>query len=272
MRYLPLLLCLHAATLGAAPRVVTSIAPLQEITAAITAGITQPDVVIEDPAAIHHFAFRPSQLRLLQQADLIIWVDRHFEGGFYRLAESLPESTRTLELMTALGEPPGDGHIWFSPRLLLRSAEIIAAELARLDPLNRDNYLENSARLAESISQWRDSTQGSWKERQPRVVTDHDFLGRLAREFGLSHVFALHDEHDAQGSIKNLNRVENRLRREPVRCLLTLASDASPLGRNLAEKYQLRTISIASGMDEALQGRDILHRLEQLVESLNMCR
>ena len=71
---------------------VTSIAPLQEITAALMAGVASPQSIIAGDASAHHFALRPSHMRLLQQADLVIWIDRHFEAGFNRVAETLPRS------------------------------------------------------------------------------------------------------------------------------------------------------------------------------------
>ncbi len=71
--------CLLPATALAAARVVTSIAPLQEITTELMRGVTSPQSIITDGASAHHFAFRPSHMRLLQQADLVIWIDSNFE-------------------------------------------------------------------------------------------------------------------------------------------------------------------------------------------------
>ncbi len=82
MRIFILLLCLQSAALCAAPRVVTSIAPLHELTAAIMRDVGEPALIIKDQASAHHFAFKPSHMRLLQQADLVIWVGRQFEAGF----------------------------------------------------------------------------------------------------------------------------------------------------------------------------------------------
>jgi hypothetical protein len=117
-RILLLLLYLQPALALAAPRVVTSIAPLQEIAGALMAGIAEPQVIIENQASAHHFAFKPSHMRRLQQADLVVWIDSQFEPGFNRIAQTLPAATRTLELLPALGIESEDGHIWYSPALL----------------------------------------------------------------------------------------------------------------------------------------------------------
>jgi zinc transport system substrate-binding protein len=65
-RILLLLLYLQPALALAAPRVVTSIAPLQEIAGALMAGIAEPQVIIENQASAHHFAFKPSHPLCLQ--------------------------------------------------------------------------------------------------------------------------------------------------------------------------------------------------------------
>ena len=72
MRLCLLLLCLQSAALAAAPRVVTSITPVYEITTATMAGAGEPGLIIDNDASTHHFAFKPSDMRLLQQADLVI--------------------------------------------------------------------------------------------------------------------------------------------------------------------------------------------------------
>ena len=104
MRFLILMLCLQSAPLLSAPRVVTSIAALQEITAPLMAGVGVPQSIITEGASAHHFALRPSHMRLLQQADLVIWIDRHFEAGFGQLAHTLPRSTGQLELLLGMKE------------------------------------------------------------------------------------------------------------------------------------------------------------------------
>ena len=102
MPLLILLLCLQVTpVLAASPRVVTSIVPLQEVTAALMVGVAIPEAIIAEQASAHHFALRPSHMRLLQQADLVIWIDRGFESGFQRISQVLPGNTVQLELLPA---------------------------------------------------------------------------------------------------------------------------------------------------------------------------
>jgi zinc transport system substrate-binding protein len=271
MRFCVLLLCLYSATLVAAPRVVTSIAPLHEITTTIMTSVAEPVLIIDGHASAHHFAFKPSHMRSLQQADLVIWIDRHFEAGFSRVAEILPSTTEQLELLPVLGLESGDGHIWYSPRLVLRSIEIIRDTLLQLDPVNAKLYQANAALLIQGVKAWRHETRRRWQSQQPRFVTDHNFTTYFEQDFGLSSIASVHNQHDDHGSIKDLEQIDNTLRQTPAACLLTLQDTPSALARSFARKYGLTIVSIPLvPVSDPVQPL-ILQRLTRLTDALEAC-
>ncbi len=271
MRFLILLLCLQSAALCAAPRVVTSIPPLHELTAAIMKGVGDPALIIKDHASAHHFAFKPSHMISLQQADLVIWVGRQFEAGFNRVPDVLPPSAQQLELMHELDIENDDGHFWYSPELLLRSVEIILAALTKLDSENRAQYKVNAESLIEAIKTWRENKQNQWHSRQPRFITDHEFTAHFEAEMGIKAIATIHDQHDSQGGFKDLNRIESSLRTNPAACLLTLESPASPLAQSLAQKYQLQIVNVLTIAATNSQSPLTLQRLDQLSMALRNC-
>lgn len=271
MRLLLLLLCLQPALLSAAPRVVTSIAPLHEIVSAIMRGIAEPQLIIENHNSLHHFAFKPSHMRRLQQADLVIWIDRHFEAGFNRIEEILPATTRGLELMPALGIDNSDGHFWYSPKLLQKSIAILVQTLAELDPENQPGYQQNAQALVEAVTAWRERIRQRWQAEGLRLLTDHGFLAHFAADLDRFEIASIQDHHAAHGGLKDLNRVEQWLRQKPAACLLTLESTPAPLARSLADKYRLDIINITAitGTDPRLSA--ILRRLQRLEIAFETC-
>lgn len=269
MRLLFIMLCLQPALLFAAPRVVTSIAPLHEITSAIMSDVTTPQLIIESHQSAHHFAFKPSHMRRLQQADLVIWVDRYFEAGFNRVPGILPDSTGTLELMPALGIDNGDGHFWYSPALLQESIILVTSALSQLDPENQSRYMENAQQLKQAIAAWRHRLQQRWQSYAPRLLTDHGFLTHFADDFKLFEISAIQDHHDTPGGLKALDRIEKWLLDKPAACLLTLEASPSPLATILASKYGLGIISVG---DSNHPPNSILQRLEQLEFALEACQ
>jgi zinc transport system substrate-binding protein len=275
MRLLLLLICLpvclQSTAAFAAPRVVTSIAPLQEITASLMADVASPQAIIADGASTHHFSFRPSHMRLLQQADLVIWIDRHFEAGFRRVAETLPRTTIQLEILPALGIEGGDGHIWYSPQRLQQLIEIITTRLVGLDPDNQARYRNNAGRLSRAIAIWRADTLAEIDPRQPRFITDHEFTSHLQADMGYAAIATIHDQHDGHSGLHELGQIEHRLRQQPANCLLTLESPAAPLALELAQKYHLKVITLVPATADDSQQPAIIRRLQGLAAALRKC-
>ena len=268
-------LCLNFSMLSAsalaAPRVVTSIAPLQEVTAALMQGVTSPQSIMADNASTHHFALRPSHMRLLQQADLVIWIDRNFEAGFNRIAETLPNSVDQLEILPALGLDSDDGHIWYSPRLLQLLITIITTQLVAIDPQNEPLYRDNARQLGSAIETWRSETVAQMGDRQPRFITDHAFTSHFETDMGYPAIATIHDHHDDHGGLRELGEIEDRLRKQPTNCLLTLESSASPLALVLAYKYHLKVISLSSMRVPDSQQPAIIQRLQKLAAAVYEC-
>lgn len=59
--------------------VVASIKPLGMIAAALTQGITETRVLLPDGASPHHYAMKPSDMRSLDDARLVVWVGSELE-------------------------------------------------------------------------------------------------------------------------------------------------------------------------------------------------
>lgn len=230
-------------------------------------GATAPQLIIDKHQSAHHFAFKPSHMRRLQQAQLVIWIDRHFEAGFNRVPEILPDSTRTLELMPLLGIDNNDGHFWYSPSLLQKSVGLIRDGLVGIDPGSQSRYRENAKQLIQSIDTWRRRIQHHWRDTSLRVLTDHDFLTHFEGEFKQFEINAIHDHHDARGGLGDLGQIEQWLSEVPAACLLTLEPEASPLATSLASKYRLDIVRV----NREIHANTILQRLEQLQLALETC-
>lgn len=272
MRFLLLILCLQPALLSAAPRVITSIPPLQEIAAALMQGIGEPEVIIGDSASAHHFSFRPSQMARLQQAELVIWVDRGFESGFARVPEILPDSTLAVEILPALGLAGSNGHFWYAPRLLAKSIDLVAAPLAQLDPGHAVQYRANARQLKAAVESWRQGIVEHWQNGAPALLTAHDFLRPFADDFGFFDIESIYDRHDAQGGLKDLRRLEAQLREAPPACLLTLETTLPALAESLADKYRLPIVRVEKSTAGSSGKPALIRRLDRLEAAIERCR
>ena len=271
MRYLFLLLCLLLNVARADLSVVTSIPPLHQITAAIMQGTGSPELLIKNEHSAHHFSFKPSHFRTLQQADLVIWIGRHFESGFQRLSEILPVQTHQLEILPALGMEKQDGHVWYSSKLLIEMSHRIADKLAELDADNQYVYRKNRNIFEQQINQWRQGVELLRTKHSPSFLLDHNFLQHFEDEFGIEPVAVIHNNHGQHRGIKALQLIEQQLTEQSVNCLISNEGHISSVGRNLASQFSLATHSINPFAQEADVASRFIRHLQHLTEILRGC-
>ena len=271
MRCLPVLLCLLPMLAQAEISVVTSIRPLYQITASLMQGAGKPELLIKNQQSAHHLAFRPSHFKTLQQADLVIWIDRRFESGFQSLVPILPEQARQLELLPALGLEKQDGHIWYSPTLLIQISQQITKVLGEIDVDNRHIYDKNRQDFQQNVAIWQQSIEQLLSRHTPRYLLDHDFLHHFEQAFGLDAIAVIYNSHGQYGSIKTLRMIEQRLQTQPANCLISNEADISRIGDNLTIRFNLSRYSIKSFAHDSDAATQFIRHLQHLGEILRDC-
>ena len=271
MRYLLILICFLPSVSRADISVVTSIRPLYQITAAIMHGAGEPQLLIKNEHSTHHFSFKPSHFRMLEQAHLVIWIDRHFESGFRRLPGLLSDEAHQLELLPALALRNQDGHIWYSPKHLLEISNLVATDLIKLDVSNQSIYEENLAVFQHNIISWQQHLTQHLATNQPRYALDHDFLRHFGAYFDLEAVAVIHDNHDQHGGIKAIQEIEEHLLTQTANCLISNESEVSRISNNLAERFQLPILVLKTFANEGLLKTRFIRHLQHFSEILRRC-
>ena len=83
--------------------VVTSIKPLHSLTSYIMEGVGEPDLIIDGVASPHNFQIKPSHAKILQKADLVIWVGEDLESFLPSALKSIPKNAVVFELLDQSG-------------------------------------------------------------------------------------------------------------------------------------------------------------------------
>lgn len=91
-----------SAVLPAHATIVASIKPVGFIASAIADGVTPVDVLLPDGASEHDYALRPSDVKRLQNAELVVWVGPEMEAFMTKSAAALPEK-KNLEIVQISG-------------------------------------------------------------------------------------------------------------------------------------------------------------------------
>ncbi len=226
--FLSLLLLAPLPVLAEAPRVVASILPIHALAARIMQGVGQPELLLPASASPHDFSLRPSQRRLLQRADLVLWAGPELEGFLPRVLRALPARVHSLALLDACCPAPADRHhahgrdphFWLDPRASVRAAAAITEALAERDPAHAASYRANLAAFRrEAAALEQELRQRLAPLRGRRLVTWHDAYSRFAERFGLTVVDSVTlDAHRPPGA-RHLRALRRAIAEGRVDCL-----------------------------------------------------
>jgi len=189
------------------PAVAVSIKPLHALAAAVMDGVAEPQLLVPGSASEHSYVLRPSQVRRLVGARLIIWIGpaletylvkpiaaagthaavlqasavpgllllANREGGAWESDDDHPHGGQAAPGGADLSEI--DPHLWLDPQNAEILVDAIAAALTRIDPARAKVYAANAAR-----------------EHQRLLLLDQDLQARLGAVRGIPYI-VFHDAY-----------------------------------------------------------------------------
>lgn len=245
---------LAALALPAHSAVVTSIKPLGFIAAAISEGITPVEVLLPDGASEHDYALRPSDVKRIKNADLVIWVGPEMEAFLTKPAAALPAS-RNLEIaalpavksqLIRGGEDEDEHeeghasdksedqdsshthhhhgeynmHLWMSPKIAQESAVAIHGKLLELMP-------ESKAKLDANLQQFEAALAETDKHigaqlapvRNKGYFVFHDAYSYFEKHYGLSPAGHFTVNPEIQPGAQRLHQIRTQLVEQKAVCV-----------------------------------------------------
>lgn len=224
--------------------VVTSIPPLAAIVQPLLDEDDELVVLLTPGASPHGFQLKPSDMRALERADLVVsvgtgvdsWLKRaltDFKGSQVVMAQQpglVILSKREGGVWSAHSHSHGevknplrmDGHLWLSldnARLTLHAAsEMLQVLNPRFAGAYAAREREILASLAERYQAWeKDLTP----HREQGFVVMHDAYQYFEAQFGLNGVGAIHVNPEVAPSIKRLQELRQSIVDRNVRCVFT---------------------------------------------------
>ncbi len=223
----------------AQPQVLTSIKPLQLIAADLMDGVAVPELLIPANVSPHHFTLRPSDIRKMTDAGLVLWVGPHMETYLSDFLGELDGKIIVVEVAAQHGvvlhQPGGelatetepqaddryDPHLWLNTSNARLVAEQLAQQLISMDPENQLRYRANLTRFVASIDALEEATMADMVLlKEGRYAVYHDGLQYFERQFGIKHQFVLVPDHEIQPGIRHILDIRSRLDELRPTCLL----------------------------------------------------
>lgn len=273
----------------AAPRVVASIQPIHSLVAGVMDGVAPPVLLIRGGASPHMYALRPSQARLLQEADLVFWIGEGLETFLVKPLSRLREGRRAIALSRAPGirlrgvagpahvgehgEAHIDMHIWLDPSNAVAMVDAIAAALVRADPPHAESYRAN-AQTMRSRLQALDAalSRRLAPVRSMAFITYHDAYGYFTDRYGLNALKPIAVSPEHRPGVARLRRLRRLIESHDVRCVFTEPQYEPAIVRALVRGTDARIATLDPLGAEIPPGREAYFTLmENLAGALADC-
>ena len=241
--------------------VVTSIKPLHSLTSYIMEGVGEPELIIDGVASPHNFQIKPSHAKMLQNADLVIWIGEDLESFLPAALKSIPKDAVVFELLDQSGlkklkfreknifeghddhghdehakkeddhddhghDDHGHGHGSFDPHIWLdpANAKVIVKKITnQLSKIDKDNASTYKANSKKVIK----DLDGLIKEVKNEINKDasfvvfHDAYQYFEKRFGLSVIGALTVNPDVMPGAEQLSEIREVIEHEKAKCIFS---------------------------------------------------
>ena len=152
----------------------------------------------------HEFEPKPTDLKIVGEAQLILLSAKHMEGYVGKLKESTGTKGALVEVgdgfaslkMKAEDNPNkvvDDPHWWHSVANVQKATKIVRDELTKVSPADKQIFAGNAAKYLETLDelqQWTKSEVAKLPRDKRKLVTSHDAFQYFAKENGFT-IFAI---------------------------------------------------------------------------------
>ncbi|MBS36572.1 MAG: zinc ABC transporter substrate-binding protein [Thiotrichales bacterium] len=228
-------------------RVVVTLLPLHSLVAGVSEGGDMPGLLIPAGGDPHQAQLRPSQRRLLDQAELIYWVGPALETRMVGLLGRGEFSAKSVALIDTDGlvlHPTRtlvdwyqgqhehshdhhehdtvqfvDAHFWLDPNNAIVIVNAVAEQLSLIDPEHRSRYEANALQLRERLLVLDAELEVMLTAlRDERYVVFHDAYQYFEKRYGLRPVGAVSTASGHRPGAQHLKSLREVIARSGVRC------------------------------------------------------
>ena len=238
------------ATQAADAAVVASLKPVGFIASAIADGVTETEVLLPDGASEHDYSLRPSDVKRLQNADLVVWIGPEMEAFMEKSVKNIPNAKQVTIaqlndvkplLMKGADDDDDDHghndagseksdehhhhgdynmHLWLSPEIARATAVAIHGKLVELMPQSRAKL---DANLKDFEAQLAATDKQVGNELAPLkgkgYFVFHDAYGYYEKHYGLTPLGHFTVNPEIQPGAQRLHEIRTQLVEQKATCV-----------------------------------------------------
>ena len=254
-----------AATVGAAParaeapRVVVTIKPIHALASSVMDGVGTPALLLSGSVSPHGITLKPSQARLLAEAEIVIWAGESLELPVAKIVKNLAGKAVSVALQEAPGvrlyklregglweahddhgddghghmdeahkgdddhdeeRADTDSHFWLDPANAIAMTRAIAEALARADAPNAAAYRANADATAGRLKALDGRIAKALRPlRRKRYIVFHDAYQYFEKRYGLRPAGSITIDPHRAPSPRRLFDIRTRILERGASCV-----------------------------------------------------
>lgn len=250
-------------------KIVVTIKPIYSLVAHLTDGVSTPILLSNNMQSPHHHNIRPSERRLIDHADMIIWLGPQMETYLAKIIQKQKDSSVNISLIkddnlnllnkrskhshnkehqhsiitNKLNTEKTDQHIWLSITNVKVMSHHISKKLISHDPENTKHYKQNLKKLLKKIAQTDNEIRKTLNDNRQPFIVAHDAFQYFEKEYNLNYIAALNSGDDTSTSLKHLSEVKSLIKEKKIQCL-AYQQPKPALVDTLTRKTQIKTVAL----------------------------
>jgi zinc transport system substrate-binding protein len=237
MKRIITLIVAAAATMSVhANSVLTSIKPIQLIATELTQGVSRPDVLLPSNASPHDYALKPSDVKRIRGADLVVWFGHDLEPFLSKILQDQAtvltlSDVENLELREYSGAHEDhhghdhgshDPHFWLGYKTTQQVAEAITNKLVKIDPEHTQDYQKNLAAFLLKLAEQQESLSQQLEPIKDKgYYVFHDAYGYFESDFDLNQLGHFTVSPDRKPGAKTLIKIRKALAAKDAKCVFS---------------------------------------------------
>ena len=244
-------LALSGVATAETPSVAVDIPPIHSLVAQVMQGVGTPNLIVQPGASPHGYSLRPSEAATLQSADIVFWVSESLTPWLNQPINTLATNAKSVELLETDGttelkfrtgatfdkdshDDHADGeetdahghdgqghdpHAWLDPENARNWLDVIATDLAALNPENAETYAANAALGNAELTTLIDEINTDLKTfRGTNFIVFHDAYQYFENRFDISAIGAISLGDASTPSPARIAEIRDKVVKLGVKC------------------------------------------------------
>ena len=208
-------------------KVVASFSILGDLVREVGGGRVQLVVLVGADQDTHVYQPKPSDLRAVAAADVLVTNGLGFEGWMDRMAEAAGFKGRRIVASDGVApmttdDGGTDPHAFQNVRHLMRYVANLRDGLTAADPAGADTYQRTAANYLDRLTKLDAAIRAAWapipRDRR-RIITSHDALSYYGAEYGVTFLAPQGRSTESEPSAKELRGLIEQIRAQHVTAL-----------------------------------------------------